>query len=156
MTATPKSKIQLPGREPTKRSRCTESWGAWLGQFLFQSTFWRNRTDLKENSELSSIIFLLQPAKCQSLFCLMLTAFVNCSGWYLLIHREFSHLPLLMNQMVSSWQLTRKKVPFPCWIINQESFLVLCAADTFFHTLNYLWWTDCSEVSTLKPFDWSA
>lgn len=156
VTATPRSSIHLSGREPTERSRCTEAWGAWHGRFLFQSTFWRNRTDLKENSELSSKFFLLQPARCQSLFCLMLTTFVNCSEWYLLICREFSRLPLLMNQMVSSWQLTRKIVPFPCCRINQESFLLLCAADTFLHTLNYLPWTDCSEVSTLKPFDWSA
>lgn len=139
-----------------QRSRCTETWDAWLGHFLSHSTFWRNKTVLKENSELSSIIFLLQPAKCQSLFCLTLTAFVNCSGWYLLIHGEFSHLPLLMNQMVSSWQLTREIVPFPCCIINQESFLLLSSADTFLHTLNYLRWTDCSEVSTLKPSEWNA
>lgn len=110
--------------QPKNRSRCTESGDVWLGHFfLFQSMFWRNGTDSKENSELGSIIFLLEPAKCQSLFCLTLTAFVNCSEWYLLIRGECSNLPLLMNQMVSSLAADQKDSAFSLLPYQSRKFL---------------------------------
>ena len=133
--------IQISSKEPTKRSKGTRSWGPWLGYFLFQFTFLKNRMDLKENSEWTSKIFLLKVAKCQGLFCwqpLLLTAFLNWTGWCLLMHREFLHHPLLMDQTVNSWQLARKIVPFLCCIINWRSLLLFSAADTFFHMLNCL------------------